>query len=81
MRACDYSVYRINYNTTFPERVSTCGGMDSELTGAKITEERDYLCVAPDDNLAMAAFERYHSKDVFLTINCVGQLNDLVYLQ
>jgi hypothetical protein len=81
MRACDYNVYRIGYKTTYHERVSTYGGMDSELTGKMITEGREYLCVAPTGDLAMAAFKRYHSKDEFIHLDCIGMLDDLVYLQ
>lgn len=81
MRACDYSVYQIKYITSMVERVDTCGGHDSEPTGRRIEVEGCYLCVAPDSNLAMAAFRRYHGNDLFLEATHVGKLDDLVYLQ
>ena len=81
MRACDYNVYSIAYNTTYHERVDTYGGMDSELTGNMITQLRTYLCVACDKDFAMVAFRRYHSKDEFIEITHVGQLNDMVWIQ
>jgi len=81
MRACDYSVFRIRYKTTYAERVSTMGGMDSELTGKYITDECVYLAVAPDAAFATTAFQKYHHRDEFLGIENIGQLNDLVYLQ
>lgn len=83
MRACDYNVYRVEYKTTYTERRSTYGGMDSELTGNHLTEQREYLVVAPDEHFAITAFKRCHSgdSDQFLTIQHVGQLDDLVYLQ
>lgn len=81
MRACDYNVYSIQYNTTYAERIDTCGGMDSEPTGKHITTRRTYLCVACDKDFAMVAFRRYHSDDEFLEMTHVGQLNDLVWIQ
>jgi len=81
MRACDYNVYRIKYKTTYAERIPTIGGMDSELSGKTITEECDYLCVAPDENFTRIAFSRYHLKDEIISIEHIGQLNDMVYLQ
>jgi hypothetical protein len=81
MRACDYYVFEINYRTTFAERVSTYGGQDSELTGRKITESRKYFVVAPNKDFARVAFDRYHSKDEFVSIAETGRLDDLVYLQ
>jgi len=81
MRACDYSVFKIDYKTTYSERVSTYGGMDSELTGNKITKDREYLCVAPDESFARAAFLRYHSKDEFIRLVPLGKLDDMVFLQ
>lgn len=81
MRACDYSVYRIEYQTTYAERIDTCGGMDSELTGRKVTDQRSYLCVAPDETFAVAAFMRYHSKDKVIELTHIGQLNDMLFMQ
>lgn len=81
MRACDYNVYRIDYNTEYHERHSTYGGMDSELTGRMVKEKRSYLCVAPDKTFAVAAFMRYHSKDEIVEWTHIGQLNDLLFLQ
>lgn len=81
MRACDYSVFSIEYKTTYHERVSTCGGMDSELTGQIITAQRSYLCVAPSEDFAMAVFKRYHSKDIVVAMINIGQLNDMLFLQ
>jgi hypothetical protein len=81
MRACDYAVYKIEYYTTYAERVSTYGGMDSELTGQKITEKRTYLVVAPHEEFAITAFKRYHSKDEMIKIEVIGYLDDIVRLQ
>lgn len=81
MRACDYYVFLIKYETTNPERISTFGGMDSEPTGKYITEQRSYFVVAPSEAFARVAFARYHSRDKFLELHQVAQLNDLVYLQ
>lgn len=78
MRSCDYVIYRIDYKTTFAERVSTYGGQDSELTGKRITEQRQYLVAAPTEDFAKTAFNRYHGKDEFLTIQEIGKLNDIV---
>ena len=81
MRACDYHVYRIQYNTTFAERVSTYGGMDSELTGKRISENRNYLCVAPNQDFALTVFRRYHKEDLIIKLEDIGQLNDIVSTQ
>lgn len=81
MRACDYSVFSIEYKTTYHERVSTCGGMDSELTGRMLTDKRSYLCVAPNEDFAMVAFKRFHSKDEVIALINVGQLSDMLFLQ
>lgn len=80
MRACDYSIYKIVYKTTYAERVSTFGGMDSELTGKNITHEREYFCVAPTTALARAAFDRYHSKDEFIGILTIKTLDDIIII-
>lgn len=81
MRACDYHIYRMYYETTYAERTSTFGGMDSELTGKYITEERTYLCVAPSQAFAAIAFNRYHINDKWLRTEDLGSLDDIVYLQ
>jgi len=81
MRACDYNVYKIFYKTTYAERVSTFGGMDSELTGRKVTEDRTYLVVAPSYEFARTAFNRYHSNDDYLKMEEIGRLDDIVRLQ
>lgn len=78
MRACDYNAYKIKYQSTQAERVDTCGGMDSELTGRQITQEYAYIVVAPTAELARADFNRYHSKDTVHTIELVGTLSGLV---
>lgn len=78
MRACDYRVYKCSYMTTYHERVSTYGGMDSELTGKKITEERTYFVLAPTMDLAIAAFKRYHSKDELQLTELICTLNEMI---
>lgn len=83
MRACDYSVYRFKYSRKEAVRLSTFGGMDSEFSHYE-TKEREYLCVAPDEFLAKFLFSNRHKNDdelELLKIECVGQLNDLLYLQ
>lgn len=80
MRACDYSVFKFLYSTTYAERILTYGGKDSELTGKQLTEEREYLCIAPTMEFATTAFLRYHRKDVLLESSCIGQLSDIVSL-
>lgn len=81
MRACDYNIYRIDYNVSSHERVSTCGGMDSEPTGRMITDKRTYFCMALNKEFAMVAFRLYHSRDEFISLTHVGQLDDIVWIQ
>lgn len=81
MRACDYYVFKIIYKTTFAERAQSAPGEDFQLTGRRLTEQRNYLCVAPEGSFAMAAFNGYHSRDEFISITNIGKLDDLVYLQ
>lgn len=80
MRACDYSIFCIEYETTFAERVQSCGGMDSELTGKQITERRKYYVVAPTLDLAEAEFKRYHSHNQKITTSLMHQLNGFVVI-
>lgn len=54
MRACDFHVIEMDYNDTFAERVSTYGGMDSELTGRMVTEKRTWRVVAANLDIAKA---------------------------
>jgi flavoprotein len=81
MRACDYNIYRIKYKSTYAERHQEYPGSDPELTGRYITDEYEYLCVAPDDSFAMTAYLRYHTDDTFIKLELIGKLDDLVYLQ
>jgi hypothetical protein len=84
MRACDYSVWCIQYKDRKAHRTPAFGGMDSDFSHwEENVQMPPYLCVAPTEDLARAAFARYHHgeyiKDV--TIEKIGQLDDLVYLQ
>lgn len=83
MRACDYYVYHITYTDRVMHRIPTCGGMDSEFSHWENDIPREYFCVAPTDELAMAAFNRLHSNEHVKNVLIAKrqQLNDLVYLQ
>ena len=43
----------------------------------------EYICVAPTEELALAAFKRYHNYDYIKNVVCTKlyNLDDLVYLQ
>lgn len=79
MRACDYSVFVIRYVTSVHQRRDL--GMDSEPTGIYKDVERDYVVVAPSEAFAITAFKRYHDKDIFKSIMCIGACDDIVRLQ
>lgn len=78
MRACDYSCYKITYHARRHIRIPTHGGMDSEPTGRYEIVEGTYLVVAPDIDLAVAEFKRYHSKDELRTTELIGTLSGLL---
>lgn len=81
MRACDYAVYRINYTNRVMHR--TQDGMDSNFSHWENDVPHKYLCVAPTQELALAAFQRYHHDEHHknIVVELVGTLNDMVYLQ
>jgi hypothetical protein len=71
----------IHYHFTQAERVSTCGGMDSEPTGRRLTHNNSWSCIAPSADIARAVFVEKHPKDWVIdaclaggTVDCVVTL-------
>lgn len=81
LRACDLYIYRYGYEARYAERVPTHGGMDSELSGKYITEQRDYFVIAPSEELALVMFKKWHRDDKHLDFELIGQCSDLVFTQ
>lgn len=79
MRACDYSVFEIDYETEVAEYAPHPGG-EMERTGRKFVERHVYRCVAPSEEFAHTAFRRYHpiSSHKMLQIRDIGKINDIV---
>jgi hypothetical protein len=57
--------------------------MDSEFSHWEVGVPKTYLCVAPTEELARAAFVRYHYDEhvTDIVVEKIGALDDLVYLQ
>jgi hypothetical protein len=81
MRACDYSIFRIKYTDRQQHRTYESG--DSEFSHWEYNVPMNYLCVAPTQDLALAAFKRYHHGEFIgnIEVELIGTCNDLVYLQ
>lgn len=79
MRACDYNVYRITYT----DRVANREGLDGDFTHWTNDVPYKYLCTAPTQELALAAFHRYHHGEHVknVVVELVGTLHDMVFLQ
>lgn len=81
LRACDFKIFEFIYDTTYAERQSTYGGMDSELTGRQTTSRRNYFCIAPTEDFARVAYLRYHNSDTLISLEEIGTVGDIVYTQ
>ena len=58
MRACDYNVYKIGYLGRVSYRKN-----DDSYPENEDNVPMEYICVAPTEELALAAFKCYHNYD------------------
>lgn len=73
------SVWDLHYKSSYPERVPTCGGTDSELSGRVLTADQHLLMAAPTEELVRAAFQAQHADtNVIISCTCLGRLYAIV---
>ncbi len=74
------SVWKVTYSSVGAERVSTCGGMDSELTGRTVKYTASRIIVAPTEEIVRAAFHAKDSHSAIDSIEVLGRVDQIVRL-
>ncbi len=74
------SIWKIHYSVMSAERVSTCGGMDSELTGKSVKNSGARIFLAPTEKVALAAYDAQFPSYTVESVEFLGMVDTIVRL-